>query len=103
MGDKGNSSERLQPGKDNCSPGLSPARIIVQLVVAVVVGLLVADFASWIFANVYAYVHGVKLSDLSDDFAMGFYAMAVAVAAFVLAAPLTYFVLQQLFRTSKKG
>lgn len=44
-----------------------------------------------------AFAAGLKLSELSEDFAMGFYAFLIALVAFVLSVPLAYFFIHKRF------
>ena len=60
-------------------------RLIFQFVASVVIGLVTANFAAWVYVRVYAESIGMPLHELSEDYGMGMLGMALQVGVFLLA------------------
>lgn len=66
-------------------PGPSPVRVIGQLLAAVVAGFVVANLASWLYAQLCALGLGIAAGELAANANAAFFAKVVRVAAFFLA------------------
>lgn len=68
---------------------------LLILPVTVTLSYVTADFASWVFAKLYAFRQGMALESLSEDYFMGFISSILFVGVFIFSAPAIFIFLMK--------
>jgi hypothetical protein len=59
-------------------------RVIIKFFISILTGLVVADYAAYVFVRLYANSMGVPLCNLSEDYGMGMIGMFLQIGVFFL-------------------